>query len=259
MYLGDNFIVGGITDLVDAVPRRTGPTRRSCSPRSPTRGSSGSPSSDAGRPGGRAGGEAGAPQERPRAGRRLPLHPGRSTRRCRAIKPSWRGELEITDAIQWLIDDGQRVELARHLRLLEGHRQRRRHAGGATGSVLESLEPRGRRRGRRRQRDDRPGRRRGGRRGRALARSSARRSSAPDAVMHGLATSARSPRSATDCAVERQRDRVLDRAARRAPSPGSRRIEASLIGRNVEVTRAADAPDAHRLVLGDHSKVQISS
>ena len=40
---------------------------------------------------------------------------------------------------------------------------------------------------------------------------------------------------------------------------GVRRIEASLIGRNVQVTRAPKVPKAHRLVLGDHSKVQISS
>jgi len=40
---------------------------------------------------------------------------------------------------------------------------------------------------------------------------------------------------------------------------GVRRIEASLIGRNVVVTPAPAVPAAHRLVLGDHSKVQISS
>ncbi|WP_217549250.1 glucose-1-phosphate thymidylyltransferase [Streptomyces sp. GbtcB6] len=38
---------------------------------------------------------------------------------------------------------------------------------------------------------------------------------------------------------------------------GVRRIEASLIGHEVEVTPAPRMPRAHRLVLGDHSKVQI--
>jgi glucose-1-phosphate thymidylyltransferase len=40
---------------------------------------------------------------------------------------------------------------------------------------------------------------------------------------------------------------------------GVGRIEASLIGRNVELTPAPAVPKAHRLVLGDYSKVQISS
>ncbi len=38
---------------------------------------------------------------------------------------------------------------------------------------------------------------------------------------------------------------------------GVGRIENSLIGRHVEVTPAPGVPSAHRLVLGDHSKVQI--
>jgi len=46
---------------------------------------------------------------------------------------------------------------------------------------------------------------------------------------------------------------------RGASIKGGRRIEASLIGHEVEVTPAPRVPKAHRLVLGDHSKVQISS
>ncbi len=46
---------------------------------------------------------------------------------------------------------------------------------------------------------------------------------------------------------------------RGASIQGVRRIEASLIGHDVEVTPAPRVPKAHRLVLGDHSKVQISS
>ena len=40
---------------------------------------------------------------------------------------------------------------------------------------------------------------------------------------------------------------------------GVRCIETSLIAHDVEVTPAPRVPRAHRLVLGDHSKVQISS
>jgi glucose-1-phosphate thymidylyltransferase len=39
---------------------------------------------------------------------------------------------------------------------------------------------------------------------------------------------------------------------------GVRRIEASLIGHEADVTPAPAVRRAHRLVLGDHSKVQIS-
>ena len=53
-----------------------------------------------------------AAQERSRAGRRLHVHPG-VHEAVRHLKPSWRGELEITEAIQWLIDDGRKVQLDR--------------------------------------------------------------------------------------------------------------------------------------------------
>jgi NDP-sugar pyrophosphorylase family protein len=46
---------------------------------------------------------------------------------------------------------------------------------------------------------------------------------------------------------------------RGASIQGVRRIEASLIGHEVEVTPAPRVPKAHRLILGDHSKVQIGS
>jgi glucose-1-phosphate thymidylyltransferase len=59
--------------------------------------------------------------------------------------------------------------------------------------------------------------------------------------------------SIDDCEIEYSI--VLSRASIR----GVRRIEASLIGHDAEVTPAPRVPRAHRLVLGDHSKVQISS
>jgi hypothetical protein len=51
---------------------------------------------------------------------------------------------------------------------------------------------------------------------------------------------------------------VLRRAAWRV-SKRDLRIDASLIGRDVQVTHSQRVPRTNRLVLGDHSKVQISS
>ena len=60
MYLGDNFIVGGITDLVDS-SAPSGPPPRSCSPRCADPRRSASPSSTP-TAGDRPGGEAGTPR-----------------------------------------------------------------------------------------------------------------------------------------------------------------------------------------------------
>jgi len=63
---------------------------------------------------------------------------------------------------------------------------------------------------------------------------------------------------AEDCVIE---DSEIEYSIvlRGASIRGVRRIGASLIGREAEVTAAPKVPGAHRLVLGDHSKVQISS
>jgi glucose-1-phosphate thymidylyltransferase len=63
---------------------------------------------------------------------------------------------------------------------------------------------------------------------------------------------------AADCTIadsEIEYSIILERTS----IQGVRRIEASLIGHDVEVTPAPRVCQAHRLVLGDHSKVQISS
>ena len=41
---------------------------------------------------------------------------------ARSIQPSGRGELEITDAIQWLVDAAGAGRVAHRARLVEGHR-----------------------------------------------------------------------------------------------------------------------------------------
>ncbi|MER7127953.1 glucose-1-phosphate thymidylyltransferase [Streptosporangium saharense] len=171
------------------------------------------------------------------------------------LKPSWRGELEITDAIQWLIERGHRVESS----VISGYWK---DTGNVTDMlevnrlVLESLETRleG-------QVDD-------------VSELIGRVVVEPGAVVERsrivgpviIGAGARIVDSyvgpftsiAADCVVdgsEIEYSIVLPRSS----ISGVSRIEASLIGHDVEVTPAPNTPRAHRLVLGDHSKVQISS
>ena len=173
----------------------------------------------------------------------------------RHLKPSWRGELEITEAIQWLLDHGQKVrsttitgywkDTGNVADMLEVNRM-----------VLEGIEPRilG-------SVDDvseligrvviEPG-----------AEVSESRIVGP--VIIGARTrvsgSYLGPFTsvAEDCMIANS-EIEYSILLRGASIQGVRRIEASLIGHDVEVTPSPRVPRAHRLILGDHSKVQISS
>jgi glucose-1-phosphate thymidylyltransferase len=172
-----------------------------------------------------------------------------------SLKPSWRGELEITEAIQWLLDNGRTVNST----TITGYWK---DTGNVTDMlevnrlVLEGLEPRldGT------VSDDSEII------GRVVVEDGATvtgsRIVGPAIIGAGstVTDSYIGPFTAIDedCSVDESEIEysiVLSRASIR----GVRRIEASLIGHDAEVTPAPRVPRAHRLVLGDHSKVQISS
>ena len=136
MYLGDNMLQQGLAEFVDAFEadrprgREPDPRRRRPSPAAqillaqvadPQR--FGVAEIDADGEVVRLVEKPERPAVRPGAGRRLPVRPRASTRPCAAIEPSPRGELEITDAIQWLIDHGHRVAPRGARRLVDRHRQ----------------------------------------------------------------------------------------------------------------------------------------
>ena len=173
----------------------------------------------------------------------------------RNLQPSLRGELEITEAIQWLIDDGRKVAST----TISGYWK-------DTGNVADMLEV-----NRLVLETAKPAQRGVVHPGCELigrvvieegAEVSASRIVGPVIVgaRTRVADSYLGPFTsvAEDCAItdsEIEYSIVL----RGASISGVRRIEASIIGRDVEVTPAPRVPKAHRLILGDHSKVQISS
>ncbi len=253
MYLGDNFIVGGITGLVEGF-RSERPDAQILLTQVPNPADFGVAELDSN-------GRVTHLEEKPKEPKSdlalvgVYLFTPAIHEAVRSIEPSWRGELEITHAIQWLIDEKRDVRSTK----ISGYWK---DTGNVTDmlevnrSVLERLEPRidgmvdaaseviGR--------------------VRVDAGAEVRGSRIVGPVVIGpgsvVTDSYIGPfTSVSDgCRIE---DSEIEYSIvlRDSSITGVRRVEASLIGRNVEVTPAPRNPAAHRFVLGDHSKVQISS
>ena len=171
-----------------------------------------------------------------------------------AVQPSFRGELEITDAIQYLIDHDFRVE-ARHLTghwtdtgkmddMLEANRwvleilERRLEGEVDGGSSIQGNVVLG------------PG---------ASVIQSVVRGPAIIGPNTRIENSYVGPFTAIDhdCLIlnsEIEHSIVMEGCR---IEMGGQRIEGSIIGREVEVSPAATKPRSYKLVLGDHSKVGI--
>ncbi|QKW34064.1 glucose-1-phosphate thymidylyltransferase [Actinomadura sp. NAK00032] len=252
MYLGDNFIVGGIADLVERFREERPEAQIMLTRVSDPRAFGVAELDDAGR--------VVALEEKPERPKSemalvgVYLFSPAVHAAVAELRPSRRGELEITDAIQWLIERGRRVEST----AITGYWK---DTGNVTDMlevnrlVLEGVEPcvegdvdaaseli-----------------------GRVVVEKGARvagsRIVGPAVVGAGsdIRDSYVGPFTSIDrdCAVldsEIEYSIVL----RGASIDGVGRIECSLIGREAQVTPAPRVPKAHRLVLGDHSKVQIS-
>lgn len=253
MYLGDNFIVGGIAGLVEEF-RSVRPDAQIMLTRvSDPRQFGVAELDDAGQVVGL--------EEKPRHPKSelalvgVYLFTPAIHQAVAGLKPSWRGELEITEAIQCLISNGRKVSST----VISGYWK---DTGNVTDMlevnrlVLESVEPRlaG---------EADPATELIGRVViEAGAMISGSRIVGPALIGSGtvVTDSYIGPFTSvgSECVIaesEIEYSIVLSHASIR----GVRRIEASLIGHEVEVTPAPRVPRAHRLVLGDHSRVQISS
>jgi glucose-1-phosphate thymidylyltransferase len=171
-----------------------------------------------------------------------------------SIKPSWRGELEITDAIQWLIDHGYRVRPYIHTGwwidtgapgdLLD-----------ANGLVLEELTPKIE--GyvdRDSQVDGRVTVERGAEiinsvvRGPAIIGEETRIVNSYVGPFTSIYHHVLVENSEIEHSIVMENSKIIDVPVR---------IEGSVIGRNVEITRSPLKPRAYKLTLGDNSKVGL--
>ncbi|MFF7445335.1 MULTISPECIES: glucose-1-phosphate thymidylyltransferase [unclassified Streptomyces] len=253
MYLGDNFIVGGISALVEEF-RGNRPDAQILLTHVPDPRSFGVAELDAA-------GQVIGLEEKPESPKSdlalvgVYLFTPAIHEAVRAIEPSWRGELEITHAIQQLIDvradvrstviQGYWKDTGNVVDMLEVNRtvlETVEHRMDGTVDDVSELV------------------------GRVVVEEGARitRSRIVGPVIIGAGTvvsdSYVGPFTsiAENCRIE-DSELEFSIVLRDSSIQGVRRIESSLIGRHVEVTPSTGAPSAHRLVLGDHSKVQIHS
>jgi glucose-1-phosphate thymidylyltransferase len=172
---------------------------------------------------------------------------------ARAIAPSARGELEITDAIQHLVDDGRRVE-PHIVRGWWKDTGRLEDMLAANRLVLDRIEPRMDGELIDAQCDGRvvvePGARlqRTTVRGPAIIGAGAQ---ITDAYI-GPYTSIGEGCVITDAEVEHS---ILLECSQVTNLEG--RMESSLLGRNVKISRGARQPRAYRFMVGDNSEIGI--
>ncbi|MDL2081804.1 glucose-1-phosphate thymidylyltransferase [Streptomyces sp. GXMU-J15] len=251
MYLGDNFIVGGIRDLVREFTRNRPDAQILLTHVADPRAFGVAELDDAGQVVGLE-----EKPEHPKSDLALVgvyLFTPAIHEAVRAIKPSWRGELEITHAIQHLIDARADVRCT----VIEGYWKDTGNVDDmleVNRTVLEGLD----------RRIDGQVDELSETVGRVVVEEGARivnsRIVGPAVIGSGTVvdnsyigpfTSVAENCRITDSELE------FSIVLRDSSIAGVGRIESSLIGRHAEVTPADHVPSAHRFVLGDHSKVQI--
>ncbi|MET8808737.1 glucose-1-phosphate thymidylyltransferase [Streptomyces sp. NPDC004546] len=253
MYLGDNFVVGGIRSLVEEF-RANRPDAQILLTRVPDPRAFGVAELDAS-------GQVIGLEEKPEHPKSdlalvgVYLFTPAVHAAVRAVQPSWRGELEITHAIQHLIDARADVRST----VIGGYWKDTGNVGDmleVNRTVLERLE----------RRIDGEVDDTSETVGRVVVEEGAKitnsRIVGPAVIGAGTVVGDSYIGPYTSIA---ENCRIVDSelefsiVLRDSSITGVGRIESSLIGRHVEVTPAAGVPSAHRLVLGDHSKVQIRS
>lgn len=254
MYLGDNFLVGGITDVVTEFRARRDRDAHILLSRVSDPGAFGvAELDDSGRVVGL--------EEKPNVPKSdlalvgIYLFTPAVHEAVAAIRPSSRGELEITDAIQWLIDHGRTV----HSTLVSGYWKDTGNVPDmleANRSVLETIKPA--QEGHIDSDTTVIGRVRIG----AGAKIIASRIVGPAVIGPGteITNSYIGPYTSVsdDCRIQ-DSEISYSIVLRGCRLSGVGRIEESLIGRDVEISLSRHTPTVHRLILGDHSKVQIAS